>query len=67
MEKQKYTLIFKIISWVLMIVSVAVVVWGFIKGYPDKVAMTTVLLILCSTGLISCWASQLQQSSSSVS
>ena len=38
MDKQKYTLIFKIISWVLMLVSVAVVVWGFIKGYPDKVA-----------------------------
>mgnify|MGYP006916047176 CR=1 FL=1 len=37
MEKQKYSLIFKIISWVLMLVSIAVVVWGFIKGYPDKV------------------------------
>ena len=38
MENQKYAKIFKILLWVLMILSVAVLLWGSIKGYPDTVA-----------------------------
>ena len=38
MEKQKYSIIFKVISWVLMIISIAVVVWGSVVGYPKTVA-----------------------------
>ena len=35
---QKYAKIFKIHLWVLMILSVAVLLWGMIKGYPATVA-----------------------------
>ena len=35
---QKYAKIFKILLWVLMILSVAVLLWGMIKGYPATVA-----------------------------
>ncbi len=35
---QKYAKIFKILLVVLMVLSVAVLLWGFIKGYPDVVA-----------------------------
>ena len=35
---QKYAKIFKILLWVLMILSVAVLLWGMIKGYPGAVA-----------------------------
>ena len=35
---QKYAKIFKILLWVLMILSVAVLLWGMIKGYPETVA-----------------------------
>ena len=38
MENQKYAKIFKILLWVLMILSVAVLLWGTIKGYPATVA-----------------------------
>ena len=34
---QKYAKIFKILLWVLMILSVAVLLWGMIKGYPETV------------------------------
>ena len=35
MEDQKYAKIFKIILWVLMILSVGVLLFGMIKGYPQ--------------------------------
>ena len=38
MEKQKYATIFKIVLWVLLILSVGVLLWGMIKGYPQAVA-----------------------------
>ena len=38
MENQKYAKITKIILWVLMGLSICVLVWGMIKGYPDNVA-----------------------------
>ena len=38
MEKQKYATIFKIVLWVLLILSVGVLLWGLIKGYPQAVA-----------------------------
>ena len=37
MENQKYAKIVKIVLWVLMILSVAVLLWGMIKGYPATV------------------------------
>ena len=45
MENQKYAKIFKILLWVLMILSVAVLVGGFLKGFEaNDGAMTNVLL-----------------------
>ena len=38
MENQKYAKIVKIVLWVLMILSVAVLLWGMNKGYPATVA-----------------------------
>ena len=38
MENQKYAKLVKIVLWVLMILSVAVLLWGMIKGYPAHVA-----------------------------
>ena len=38
MENQKYAKLVKIVLWVLMILSVAVLLWGMIKGYPANVA-----------------------------
>ena len=38
MENQKYAKIVKIVLWVLMLLSVAVLLWGTIKGYPAPVA-----------------------------
>ena len=38
MENQKYAKLVKIVLWVLMILSVAVLLWGMIKGYPATVA-----------------------------
>ena len=38
MENQKYAKIVKIVLWVLMLLSVAVLLWGTIKGYPATVA-----------------------------
>ncbi|MCR4570005.1 MAG: hypothetical protein K5661_06380 [Bacteroidales bacterium] len=38
MENQKYAKLFKIVLWVLMILSVGVLVWGSIKGFPKTVA-----------------------------
>ena len=38
MENQKYAKIVKIVLWVLMLLSVAVLLWGTIKGYPGTVA-----------------------------
>lgn len=37
MEKEKFSKIFKWIMWVLVAVSVGLVVWGFVKGYPATV------------------------------
>ena len=37
MENQKYAKLVKIVLWVLMILSVAVLLWGMIKGYPATV------------------------------
>ena len=36
MENQKYAKIFKVILWVLMIVSVGILLFGMIKGYPES-------------------------------
>ncbi len=36
MENQKYAKIFKILLVVLIIVSVSVLLWGMIKGYPES-------------------------------
>jgi len=36
MENQKYAKIFKYLQWALMIVSVGVLVYGWIKGYPAE-------------------------------
>jgi len=45
MEKQKYAKIFKILLWVLMILSVAVLVWGSLTGFEaNDGAGTNVLL-----------------------
>ena len=42
---QKYAKIFKILLWVLMILSVAVLVWGFLTGFEaNDGAATNVLL-----------------------
>ena len=38
MENQKYAKIVKITLWVLLILSVVVLLWGTIKGYPATVA-----------------------------
>ena len=38
MENQKYAKIVKIALWVLLILSVVVLLWGTIKGYPATVA-----------------------------
>jgi hypothetical protein len=38
MEKQKYAKIGKIVLLVLIVLSVAVLLWGMIKGYPATVA-----------------------------
>ena len=38
MENHKYAKIVKISLWVLLILSVAVLLWGTIKGYPATVA-----------------------------
>ena len=38
MENKKYAKIVKISLWVLLILSVAVLLWGTIKGYPATVA-----------------------------
>ena len=38
MEKQKYAKISKIVLLVLIVLSVAVLLWGMIKGYPATVA-----------------------------
>ena len=37
MENQKYAKIFKFLLWGLMILSLAVLLWGVIKGYPATV------------------------------
>jgi len=36
MENQKYAKIFKILLVVLIVVSVGVLLWGMIKGYPES-------------------------------
>ena len=38
MENQKYAKLVKISLWVLLILSVVVLLWGMIKGYPATVA-----------------------------
>ena len=45
MENQKYAKIFKILLWVLMLLSVGVLVWGFLTGFEaNDGAATNVLL-----------------------
>jgi len=45
MENQKYAKLFKIVLWVLMILSVGVLVWGFLTGFEaNDGAATNVLL-----------------------
>ena len=45
MEKQSYAKIFKIILWVLLVLSVCVLVWGFFTGFEaNDGAATNVLL-----------------------
>ena len=45
MENQKYAKIFKIVLWVLMILSICVLVWGFFTGFEaNDGAATNVLL-----------------------
>ena len=36
MENQKYAKIFKILLVVLIVVSVGILLWGMIKGYPES-------------------------------
>ena len=36
MENQKYSKIFKILLVVLIVVSVGILLWGMIKGYPES-------------------------------
>ena len=38
MEKQSYAKISRWISWALMLISIAVLVWGTVVGYPKTVA-----------------------------
>ncbi|MCR4845026.1 MAG: hypothetical protein K5843_08555 [Bacteroidales bacterium] len=45
MEKQKYAKIFKILLWVLLILSVAVLVWGFFKGFETNDGTATDVLL----------------------
>jgi len=45
MEKQKYAKLFKILLWVLMILSVGVLIWGWLVGFEKNDGqMTNVLL-----------------------
>ena len=45
MEKQKYAKFFKILLWVLMILSVGVLIWGWLAGFEaNDGKMTNVLL-----------------------
>ena len=45
MENQKYAKIFKIVLWVLLILSICVLVWGFFTGFEaNDGAATNVLL-----------------------
>ena len=45
MENQKYAKIFKILLWVLLVLSVGVLVWGFFTGFEaNDGAATNVLL-----------------------
>jgi len=45
MENQKYAKIFKIVLWVLMILSICVLAWGFFTGFEaNDGAATNVLL-----------------------
>ena len=45
MEKQKYAKLFKILLWVLMILSVVVLIWGWLAGFEaNDGKMTNVLL-----------------------
>ena len=45
MENQKYAKLFKIVLWVLMILSICVLVWGFFTGFEaNDGAATNVLL-----------------------
>ena len=45
MEKQKYAKLFKILLWVLMILSVGVLIWGWLAGFEaNDGKMTNVLL-----------------------
>ena len=45
MENQKYAKIFKILLWVLMILSVGVLVWGFFTGFEANDGTATNVLL----------------------
>ena len=45
MENQKYAKIFKIVLWVLMILSICVLVWGSIKGFEANDGAATDMLL----------------------
>ena len=53
MENQKYAKIFKIVLWVLMILSICVLVWGFFTGFEaNDGAATNVLLGIALAAVI---------------
>ena len=45
MENQKYAKIFKIVLWVLMILSICVLVWGFFTRFEDNDGAATNVLL----------------------
>ena len=52
MEKQKYAKIFKVLLWVLMILSVGVLVLGSIKGFKANDGAMTDLLLYWAYGML---------------
>ena len=45
MENQKYAKIFKIVLWVLLILSICVLVWGFFTGFEANDGAATDMLL----------------------
>ena len=52
MEKQKYTKIIKVLLWVLLILSVAVLVWGSLAGFEAKDGQMTDVLLYWAYGML---------------